>query len=99
MNAPTWVSHVRLQWDFRKHGHEFPFSTVGDYEGSSIDTVVDGVRFEFEDRKSGRDRVGYYDRATNRLTVLTDDELFILSHYRPTRGEAYVRGLLRSTYT
>ena len=52
-----------------------------------------------EDRKSGRERVGYYDKATKRLAVLTDDELFILSHYRPTRGEAYVRGLLRSTYT
>jgi len=99
MSVPAWVSQVRLQWDFRKHGHEFPFSTVGDYEASSIDTVIVGVRFEFEDRKSGRDRVGYYDKAANRLTVLTDDEKFILSHYRPTRGEAYVRGLLRSTYT
>lgn len=95
----TWVSLVRLQWDFRKHGHEFPFSTVDEYEASSLDTVTVGVRFEFEDRKSGRDRVGHYDKATNRLTVLTDDEMFILSHYRPTRGEAYVRGLLRSTYT
>jgi hypothetical protein len=66
---------------------------------SSHVTIQVGIRFEFEDRKTGRDRVGYYDRATNRLTVLTDDELFILSHYLPTRGEVYIRGLIRSTYT
>src|SRR4051794_38687435 len=99
MSTPTWVSLVRLQWDFRKHGHEFPFSTVGDYESSSLDTISVGARFEFEDRKSGKRRLGYYDRETNRLTVVTDDALLILSHYRPSRGEAYVRGMLRSTYT
>jgi pyocin large subunit-like protein len=99
MSVPTWVSSARLRWDFHKHGHEFPSSTVQDYEASSLDTISVGVRFEFADRKSGRDRLGYYDRATNRLTVTTDDGLIILSHYRPSRGEAYVRGLLRSTYT
>jgi pyocin large subunit-like protein len=99
MSVPTWVSSARLHWDFRKHGREFPFSAVDEYEESSLDTVNVGVRFEFEDRKSGRSRVGYYDKATNRLTVMTEDELIILSHYRPSRGEAYVRGLLRSTYT
>ena len=99
MSDPVWVSQFRLRWDFGKHGPEFPFSTVQDYEASSLDTFRVGARFEFEDRKSGRDRVGYYDKATNRLTVLTDDELIILSHYRPTQGEAYVRRLLRSTYT
>jgi pyocin large subunit-like protein len=99
MGIPTWVSVARLHWDFRKHGHEFPFRTLDDYEASSLDTISAGVRFEFEDRKSGRDRLGYYEAATNRLTVLTDDGLIILSHYRPSRGEAYIRGLLRSTYT
>ena len=99
MSIPTWVSSARLRWDFRKHGREFPFGIIDVYEASSLDTIAVGVRFEFEDRKSGRDRLGYYDKATNRLTVTTDDGLFILSHYRPSRGEAYVRGLLRSTYT
>jgi hypothetical protein len=98
-SVPSWVNPTRLRWDFGKHGAEMPWATVQDYEASSLDTIRVGTRFEFEDRKSGRDRVGYYDRATNRLTVLSDDELTILSHYRPTRGEAYVRGLLRSTYT
>jgi len=97
--VPSWVSPNRLRWDFRKHGPELPWSTVQEYEASPHDTIRVGVRFEFEDRKTGRDRVGYYDKATNRLTVLTDDELTILSHYRPARGEAYIRGLLRSTYT
>jgi hypothetical protein len=99
LSAPVWVSLSRLRWDFGKHGREFPFTTVQDYEVSSLDTISVGVRFEFEDGKSGRPRVGYYDIAMNRLTVLTDEEVFILSHYRPTRGEPYVRGLLRSTYT
>ncbi len=98
MSAPVWVSPNRLRWDFGKHAREFPFTTVQEYEESSIDTISVGVRFEFEDGKSSRPRVGYYDVRMNRLTVLTDDELFILSHYRPTRGETYVRGLLRSTY-
>lgn len=96
---PSWVSPNRLHWDFNKHGPEMPWRTVQEYETSSLDTIQAGARFEFEDRKSGRDRVGYYDVATNRLTVLTDDELYILSHYRPRHGEVYVRGLLRSTYT
>jgi hypothetical protein len=99
LSAPIWVSPNRLRWDFGKHGHEFSFTTVQEYERSSLETISVGVRFEFEDRKSGRLRVGYYDVAMNRLTVLTDDELVILSHYRPTRGEPYVQGLLRSTYT
>jgi hypothetical protein len=99
MSDPVWVSHFRLRWDFRKHGPEFPFSNVQEYDASSIDTFQVGTRFEFEDRKSGRNRVGYYDKATNRLTVLTDDELIILSHYCPSQGDAYVRRLKRSTYT
>jgi len=57
MSTPTWVSLVRLRWDFRRHGHEFPFSTVDDYEASSLDTINIGVRFEFEDRKNGRNRL------------------------------------------
>lgn len=99
MSLPAWVSPNRLRWDFQKHAPEFPYSTVQEYEASSIDTIQVGTRFEFEDRKTGRLRVGYYDVNTNRLTILADDESTILSHYRPTRGEAYVRGLLRSTYT
>lgn len=96
---PSWVSQRCLHRDFGKHGPEMPWSTVQDYETSSLDTIQAGTRFEFEDQKSGRDRVGYYDKATNRLTVLTDDELLILSHYRPTQGETYIRRMLRSTYT
>jgi pyocin large subunit-like protein len=99
MSDPSWVSQFRLRTDFGKHGPEFPFSTVDEYEESSLDTFRVGARFEFEDRKSGRDRLGYYDKATNRLTVLTDDGLLILSHYRPTQGETYLRRLKRSTYT
>jgi hypothetical protein len=99
MSVPTWVSLARLRWDFRKHGREFPLSTIQDYEASSLDTINLGVEFTFEDRKSGRGRRGYYDRMTNLLTVTTEDGSIILSHYRPSRGEAYVRGLLHSIYT
>jgi hypothetical protein len=99
VSAPGWVSQNRLRWDFQKHASEFPYTTVQEYEASSPNTINVGVRFEFEDRKTGRPRVGYYDIARNRLTVLMNDELVLLSHYRPLRGEPYVRGLLRSTYT
>lgn len=99
MSAPVWVSPNRLRWDFGKHAHEFPYTTIQEYETRSFDTIGAGRRFEFVDSKSGRQRVGYYDVGQNRLTVLTHDEMLILSHYRPTRGEPYVRGLLRSTYT
>ncbi len=99
MANPTWVHRTELLKHFRKHGHKLPVRTVQEYEASAIDKIQRGVRFTFEDIAKGALRVGYYDKVSNRLTVMTDDELVILSHYPPDRGEQYVRDRPSSTYS
>jgi len=98
MSTATWVYPSELLWHFRKHGHKLSLQTVQEYEASALDTIQVGVRFTFDDLARGVKRGGYYDAATNRLTIMTDDELFILSHYPPDRGERYVRDRPSSTY-
>jgi hypothetical protein len=98
MSAPVWIHQAELLKHFRKHGHKLALGTVQEYEASALDTIQVGTRFTFEDPAKGRKRVGYYDKVTNRLTVVSDDELFILSHYPPDRGERYVRDRPGSTY-
>lgn len=61
-------------------------------------TVIAGTRFTYDDNDSGERRVGYYDVASNRLTVLSDDERAIITHFPPSRGEQYCRDLPNSTY-
>jgi len=59
-------------------------------------TVINGARFTYED--AGTPRVAYYDKATNLLTVLSDDERVIVTHFSPTSGERYCRNHDQSTY-
>jgi hypothetical protein len=55
-----------------------------------------GTYFEYHDPETAEWRVGYYDRPTERLTVLNDDETVIVTHFRCT--ERYVADRPRSTY-
>jgi hypothetical protein len=99
MTPPTWVHQTELLMHYRKHGSKLPVQSVQEYEASALDTIRAGVRFTFVDTAKGLQRVGYYDSVTNRLTVLSDDELLILSHSPPDRGEQYVRDRPGSTYS
>jgi pyocin large subunit-like protein len=94
---PTW-SPSNLQRHFRKHGRKFSCLTVVDYAASSLTTIASGTRFTFHDDDSGEDRVGYYHAATNRLTIVSDDEHAIITHFLPSRGEQYCRDQTDSTY-
>jgi pyocin large subunit-like protein len=97
--APRWVSNGVLRGHFVKHGQKFPYSKIDEYEESAIETAVSGVRFTYHDPKNGDPRVGCYEKATNRFTALTDDGLYIVTHFPPDRGEQYCRSLPATTYT
>jgi hypothetical protein len=50
------------------------------------------------DRESNAERLGFFQKESNRFTGVTRDGRRITTQFRPDRGEAYVRGLDRSTY-
>ena len=68
-----------------------------EYDASAHEARNVGTCFGFIDDDAGDLRVGYYDRWTERLTVLSDDDLLILTHFRfPERYVVTRRG---STYS
>jgi pyocin large subunit-like protein len=95
ITLPTW-SPGNLLRHFRKHRHKFPFASVLDYERSSLATFRRGTRFTYDD--GGVPRIGYYDKGTNRLTVVSDDGRAIITHFPPSGGERYCRSRTNSTY-
>ena len=88
----------QLEAHFRKHGAEGPYRTPEEYDAAARETIRLGTMFSYVDRESGAQRLGFYDKPNNRFTGLTRDGRRITTHFRPDRGEAYVRGLERSTY-
>jgi hypothetical protein len=95
INLPAW-SRFNLAKHFRKHGRSLGCPTIVDYETSSLATITNGARFTYED--AGTPRIGYYEKVTNLLTVVSDDGLAIITHFAPTRGEQYCRDRPQSTY-
>jgi hypothetical protein len=71
-------------------------NTVDEYDASAHDTIDRGIHFEYVDDGSLQPRVGYYDRWTERLTVLGDDQQLIVSHFRS--NERYVSSRRSSSY-
>jgi pyocin large subunit-like protein len=96
---PSWPIRRRLLDHFRRHGPEFPYTTVQQYEASSIATIATGVRFTYADPSSGAPRIGFYDKARNHFTSVTANGRHITTHFRPRNGEQYVLILPNSTYT
>jgi hypothetical protein len=94
-NLPSW-SPFNVAKHFLKHGRKLGCATIFDYEASSLTTIANGASFTYED--GGTPRIGYYDNRTNRLTVVSDDGLAIITHFAPSRGEQYCRDLAQSTY-
>jgi hypothetical protein len=68
------------------------------YDASARETIRLGFAFTYHDRESNADRLGFYHKESNRFASVTRDGRRITTQFRPDRGEAYVRGLDRSTY-
>lgn len=86
-----WISRQRLEDHYNKHGRYLRTRTIEEYVASALDTIARGTIFGYDDPRSGERRIGCFDRATGRFTAITDDDRYIVSHFRS--DEAYVIGL------
>jgi hypothetical protein len=93
----TWAPG-QLRAHFEKHGNEGPWASESDYDASARETVRVGTAFTYQDRESNAERLGFFQKDSNRFTAVTRDGRRITTQFKPDRGEAYVRGLDRSTY-
>ena len=93
----TWAPG-QLKAHVDKHGREGPWATEAEYDASARDTIKIGTTFTYMDRESNAERLGFFQKETNRFSGVTRDGRRITTHFKPDRGEAYVRGLDRSTY-
>jgi hypothetical protein len=93
----TWApGQLRAHVD--KHGREGPWASEAEYDASARETIRIGAAFTYQDRESNAERLGFYHKDSNRFTGVTRDGRRITTQFKPDRGEAYVRGLDRSTY-
>src|SRR5688572_26435729 len=93
----TWApGQLRAHVD--KHGREGPWASEAEYDASARETIKIGAAFTYQDRESNAERLGFYHKDSNRFTGVTRDGRRITTQFKPDRGEAYVRGLDRSTY-
>jgi hypothetical protein len=91
-----WFNEHECVRHFRKHGALLGTPTVEAYDRSAHGTISAGRRFTYRDPDANEPRVGYFDARGNRLTVLTDDEIAIVTHFAcPDR---YARRLPDSDY-
>ena len=93
----TWAPG-QLRSHFEKHGQEGPWASESEYDGAAREAIRIGTSFTYQDRESNSERLGFYHKESNRFVGVTRDGRRITTHFRPDRGEAYVRGLERSTY-
>jgi pyocin large subunit-like protein len=93
----TWAPG-QLRAHFEKHGKEGPWASESQFDASARETIRIGTPFTYMDRESNAERLGFYHRDSNRFTAVTRDGRRITTQFRPDRGEAYVRGLERSSY-
>ena len=93
----TWAPG-QLETHFQRHAAEGPYQTAEQYDAVARETIRRGTMFTYVNRESGTHRIGFYDTSGNHFTALSRDGRRITTYFRPSRGEAYVRGLERSTY-
>ncbi len=94
-----WRDREALEDHFDDHKQEFGSITIDEYEASALDTINVGEPFTYTGRDSGRPHCGYYDRATGRFTGTSSNGRRIYTHFKPSNGEDYVKGLPDSTYS
>ena len=90
-----WQSPEHLADHFAKHGHEVGASAIEEYEASARALLArdDTIIFSYEDLLTAETRVGIYHRATQLFTALSDDDRWIVNHFKTDDG--YIRGLMR----
>jgi pyocin large subunit-like protein len=93
----TWAPG-QLAAHFEKHGEEGPWASESAYDASAREVIRVGTLFTYVDGTANVERLGFYHRDSNRFTAVTRDGRRITTQFRPDRGEAYVRGLARSSY-
>src|SRR6188474_3013601 len=89
-----WGDPPALWNHYVKHPNVLRVATEQDYDDSARETIRRGVRFTFQERTTGVRRVGYFERATGRFTVLNEHETRIRSHF--LTSERQVRALPES---
>ena len=93
-----WADADELADHYTAHCWDTNCASIPEYDASARATIRDGIRFTYDDRASGRPRIGYFDPETELLTVLRGDGARILTHFGPEDGEDYVLGLPNSSY-
>lgn len=91
---PEWQSAKHLEDHFADHGREVGARTIEEYAAGARALIErdDVLVFGFVDDTSGLDRVGLYDEGTRLFTVLSDDDRWIVTHFRAAEG--YIDDLL-----
>ncbi|HZR97249.1 MAG TPA: hypothetical protein VFE37_01000 [Chloroflexota bacterium] len=93
-----WADADELTDHYQAHRWDTNCATIPEYDASARATIRNGIRFTYDEKDSGRPRVGYYDPETGLLTVLRGDGSRILTHFAPDDGEDYVLRQPNSTY-
>ncbi len=90
-----WQSPRHLATHFRDHGREVGAATVEAYDASAraIIAADDTITFSYEDETTFERRVGVYQPTTGLLTIMSDDDRWIISHMRC--DSIYVNDLMR----
>jgi len=78
------------------HGRGVGAATEQEYDESARETIRRGARFTYRERSSRVRRVGYFERATGRFTVMNEYETRIRSHF--LTSERQLRTLPESDY-
>lgn len=91
-----WQTRRYFEDHFRKHGRKIGARTIEEYDASARRTIEHGTIFSFEDDTTAERRVGCYDRAASLLTILSDDDRWIVSHFPCDEG--YLLDLTDTTY-
>lgn len=95
---PEWQSRGHLEDHFAKHGREVGARTVEEYDSSARGLIHrdDVIIFSYQDRVTGLTRVGIYDQHASVVTILRDDDRWIINHFRT--DPSYLEELPWSTY-
>ena len=80
---PEWQSRGHLEDHLADHGLEVGAGTVQEYDASAR-TVVEraDMIFAYADPTTGLPRVGCYASETGPFTALSDDDRWIVNHFR-----------------
>ncbi len=91
-----WQSRKYVEDHFRKHGRKIGARTIEEYDASARRTIERGTIFSFEDDTTSERRVGCCDRVEGLLTILSDDDRWIVSHF--PCDEEYLLDLINTTF-